>query len=360
MGRLDIGVLFERKCDFPEAAGVPPDADSELLSAQEEAELLEGLDRAGFRVRMIGDCDHLVEHLADWRTRCDIVFNRSVGYKGVERKAIAASVLEAARIPYIGSTPYTLELSRNKYHAKLVAAAAGTPTRPSVLLHRESPRSVLDKLPYPAIVKPNCESSSIGVSERGVVGSPDEAFEYAMKMIGAYRQPAIVEAFVPGLELEVPVIADPDFRALGVCAVKINGAYVDSDRILSSEVVYADGYEYDVPPAGLDIGPVEREAVRVAAALGFRDYGRVDFRLPADGSAIFIECSTHPHLQRGSSFHALAARLDISYPEMLKQIVEAGLARYDLLRSRPYDADPGRYAYATATADPGIETERTE
>lgn len=324
-----IGLLAERKSNYPRDASMPPDANSELLSTDEEAELLEGLGAAGFDVTVVGDCGHLLRNLDTWRSRCDLVFNRSVGYKGSERKALAASILEAAGIAYTGSRPYALELTRNKYHAKLVAADAGARTPPAVLVLPDTPKTALDRLPYPVIVKPNNESSSIGVSPRGIVHNPADAHAYAMSIIEAYRQPAIAEGFVEGLELEVPVMVDPETRALGVCAVKIAGRYVESDMILSSETVYDDSYDNVAPPPGIDVERVGAEAVRIARALSIRDYGRVDFRVPRDATPMFIECSTHPHIQRHSSFFAVALRHGMSYADMLRMIVRGSMMRYD-------------------------------
>src|SRR5262249_5116696 len=113
---MRIGVVYERKSDYPFTASDAPDADSELLSEQEEHELLAGLRDTAHTILPIGDAGSLLKRLGYWRDTCDIIFNRSVGYRGIERKSIVPAILEAAGIPYVGSTPYVLSLTRNKYH----------------------------------------------------------------------------------------------------------------------------------------------------------------------------------------------------------------------------------------------------
>jgi D-alanine-D-alanine ligase len=131
---MKLGIVLERKDDFPFEPDDPKELDSELFSHFEEDELTSGLLDSGHEVIKIGDARRLLNRIGYWRKRCDIVFNLSVGYRGIERKLLAPSILEVAGIPYVGSTPYTLTLTRHKYHAKVLMMNAGLPTPPSVLL----------------------------------------------------------------------------------------------------------------------------------------------------------------------------------------------------------------------------------
>lgn len=325
---MQIGLLFERKADYQFLEGDPSDCNSELLSAKEERELIDGLEAAGYRVIPIGDTTALLARLDYWRQHCDLVLNRSVGYRGAERKSFAPAILEAAGIPYIGSTPYVLSLTRNKYHAKLVARDAGLPT-PRAALVAPGIETRLDGLPYPAIVKPVAESSSIGIEQgKAVVATPAAARQRAELLARRYAQPALVETFVDGIELEVPILVDPEPRVLGILAVTVNGRLPDGSHYLATEEVYNDGYDYADPPEHIDRAYVADLALRGARALGIRDYGRLDFRVDADGTPWFIEASTHPHIQQLSSFYRLAQRQGLSYPAMLDMLVQSAARRY--------------------------------
>ena len=327
---MRIGVVYERKSEYPIVPDVARDADSELLSDYEERELLAGLHATGHEIVPIGDVGNLLGRIECWRDSCDIIFNRSVGYRGTERKSIVPAILEAAGIPYVGSTPYVLSLTRNKYHTKLVVADAGVPTPSAALLFGGTDER-LEALRYPAIVKPLAESSSIGIEAgASVVATPADARARAAVVHARYGQPVLVESFVEGVEIEVPIVIDPEPRVLGLAAVAIGGQLPDGTHYLASDSVYVDDYSYLPPPASVDTDRITAAAVCAACALGIRDYGRLDFRVSADGTPWFIEASTHPHIQRHSSFFVLAQQQGMEYHEMLDMLIQIAIRRAGL------------------------------
>lgn len=305
----------------------PVDIDSELFSEQEEDELLSGLRDAGHEVTRIRGARELLDHVDRWRVGCDLVFNLSVGYRGSERALQAPAILEAAGIPYVGSTPYVQELVHHKHHAKLVVAAAGLSTPPAAVV---SPgrRPQLEAVTFPAIVKVLSEGASLGL-ERGksVVSSAAAAIERAEELIRRYEQPAIVETFIPGVEIEVPLLIDPRARALGAVALTLDGAVVRGDGYLAADTVYDDGYGFAAAPPELEEARILDAAARAATELGIRDYGRIDFRVSEDGTPWFIEAETHPHIQQHSSFFVLAKKRGLQYHEMLGELVGIAAAR---------------------------------
>ncbi len=327
---MRIGVTYERKADYSFAAGDPRDADSELLSAAEEQELLEGLHDAGHEVIPIGDARRLLDRIAYWRDCCDLVFNRSVGYRGAERKGIVPAILEAAGIPYVGSTPYVLSLTRNKYHTKQIIQDVGILTPPATLLFGGVDER-LEAVRYPALVKPVAESSSIGIETgASIVATPDAARMRAQILYARYGQPVLVESFVEGIEIEVPILVDPLPRVLGLTAITIDGRLPEGTHYLASNSVYNDNYGFLDLPAYIDRERLAEAAIRCARALGIRDYGRLDFRVTADGTPWFIEASTHPHIQRHSSFFVAAQRQGMAYHELLDMLVQVAVRRCGL------------------------------
>lgn len=327
---MRVGLTYESKSWFPFGPGDSPDANSEHLNNDEVDELVTGLRDAGFDVVPIGDATRLREGLPEWKSRCDIVFNRAVGYRGVERKSAAPAIMEAVGIPYVGSAPYSLTLTRHKYHAKLVVASAGVATPPSTVLYGGTPEQ-LDSVIYPAIVKPLGESSSIGIEHgKAIVADADAARQRAATLLAQYGQPVIVETFVPGLEVEVPLVLDPEPRVLCLAAIGANGVLPPPEHYLTSDDVYVDRYDFLDVPEWVDADRLRRDAIVCARALEIRDYGRIDFRISADGTPWFIEASTHPHVQRHSSFHFAAHKRGARYADMLSELVMAGARRYGL------------------------------
>lgn len=324
---MRIGLVYERKRDRDSNAGAPADWNSELLSEDEEDELLSGLRDAGHEVARIADTHELLLTLPEWVGAFDLVFNRSVGYVGLERKLVAPAALEGLGIPYVGSTPYVQMLTRHKYHTKLVVAAAGVPTPPAWIVPPAT-EADLRRGPFPMIVKPVAESSSIGITQASLVATPEEALRQARQVVERYRQPAIVEAFIEGAELEIPLLVSRDeVDARGPVAITLNGVAMTGRQFLSSDSVYDDGYGFAEPPAEVNAANVLRFAELAALALGIRDYGRCDFRVDRAGNPWFIEASTQPHLQRHSSFMEVARHQGRDYPGMLDEILAVARER---------------------------------
>ncbi len=325
---MRVALIFERKSDFPFTDADPKDVNSELLSEFEEDELLSGLRDAGHDVITIGDGERLLKRVMHWRSRCDLALNRSAGYRGLGRKSHVPSVLELAGIPYVGSGPYVSSLTRHKFHAKLIVAAADIATPAAVAWAgvRDTPK--LASLPYPVIVKPIAESCSIGIhSEHSVVSTASDAAARAAWIVETFDQPALVEQFIRGTEVEVPLLGWPDLRATGVVGITLGGETVRGDMLLSSDRVYADDYGWTVSLPGVDCAAVCDLAVRAARALDIRDYGRVDFRVTDEGQAYFIEASVQPHIASHSSFFASARARGVSYPDLLDELIAVTWAR---------------------------------
>lgn len=324
-----IGLICEIK-RFLQAPDLESDLDSELLSTFEVDELLSGLRDAGHDVLMIGDSRHLLNRVGYWRNRCDLIFNKSVGRTGIDRKVHAAAILEVAGIPYVGSGCYSLALTRHKQHAKAIVERSGLHT-PLCCLVPPASDTELRALPYPVIIKPVGESSSIGITrEHSIVEDPRQAMRVAHELAARYHQPSIVESFVRGAEVEVPLLLDPHPRVLGVVGLSLRGIPVEDEAFLASDSVYGDDYGFAAPPSYVDLGRVRAAAATAATALGIRDYGRIDFRVDRDGTPWFIEASTHPHLQRHSSFFVVAQARELSYAGMLDELIGVACRRLGL------------------------------
>jgi len=326
---MHLGLLCERRAEFPFAEVDPRDLDSELLSEQEEDELVSGLRDAGHEVVVIRGVKALLARVWFWRKRCQLVFNRSSGFHGSERTLLAPAVLEAAAIPYVGSTPYVQTLARNKLHTKLVAQHAKVQTpAAAVLMPGVMRQPELAGVEFPAIVKLLAESSSVGLNcSTSIVHDPHEAASRARELAHRYNQPVLIETFIRGHEIEVPILIDDHVRVPGMLAVARNGILVSGEDFLDGSSVYHDDYSFVTPPASLDLDRVGDAAVRTAVAIGLRDYGRVDFRIDENGTPWMIEADTIPHVQRLSSFYEVAKTRGLEYHEMLAEIIAPAAAR---------------------------------
>ena len=113
------------------------------------------------------------------------------------------------KIPYVFSGPVIMGMSLNKHLAKLVVAAAGVPVSPGFLITdiKDSERC---KLEYPLFVKPVSEGTGKGITAKSLVNSPEELKIMVKWILSEFRQPALVEEYLPGREFTVGIVGYGD------------------------------------------------------------------------------------------------------------------------------------------------------
>ena len=234
------------------------------------------------------------------------------------------AVLDLVGVPYVGSPPEACRVAFDKPVAKTVVAGAGISTPLGVTLPAETFRELgaaavmaglVSRLGLPLVVKPAKGGSALGCN---VVR---EAAELPGAMVNAYAygDTALVERFVEGTEVAVPVIDTGDGpRALPVVSITPDGGFYDYSARYT-----AGSTEFQVP-AKLDDG-VAAECARVAVlaheALGLRDLSRSDLIVDAEGSVWFLEVNVAPGLTETSTvpLSVQAAGLDLG--ELMADLV---------------------------------------
>jgi D-alanine-D-alanine ligase len=321
-------LLFESQESFPFQKDEPWDANSELLENLYVDEVVNGISDLGIPVDPVKTSEFL-EQLATMRYRFDYVVNMSKGLRGPAKKSLVPGLLDYLGMPYLGSDPYVLSFVRNKAHLKAFAAHLGLATPRFALISRSSDVIEARLPPFPLFVKPCHESSSIGIDEHSLVNDTAALRDAVNRIVTHYRQPAMVEEFLSGREFSVPIIGNDVPNPLGVVELVTESGDSLEGSYLTSSVVYRYRYGLHVP-SGL-AAALERRlkdmAVALYSAVGFRDYGRVDFRLDQNGAPNLLEASTHPHLAKHSDFFTLYRSAGRTYSNMLEDILAASWKR---------------------------------
>lgn len=277
----------------------------------------DGLEAGGYHVSRVDVGRDIAEVLAALKP--DVAFNALHGPFGED--GTIQGVLEILAIPYTHSGVLASALAMNKDKAKYVAAAAGIP----VAEHRVCSRSEAARqhvLPPPYVVKPVAEGSSFGVL---IVGADQP--HPPQSLLGddwAYGDEVMVERYVPGRELTCAVMGD---EALGVTEiVPLGHQFYDYDA------KYAEGGSRHVLPAPLKpfvYQNLRRLALEAHQAIGCRGVSRSDFRYDEEGTGevIWLEVNTQPGMTRTSLVPELAAHAGMSFPDLVKWMVEDASCR---------------------------------
>ncbi|QZT64115.1 D-alanine--D-alanine ligase family protein [Mycolicibacterium austroafricanum] len=244
-------------------------------------------------------------------------------------------LLELAGVPYVGAGVLASAAGMDKEFTKKLLTAAGLPVGDHVVLRpREATVSLEDRerLGLPVFVKPSRGGSSIGVSR---VTAWDE-LPAAIELARRHDPKVIVEAAIPGRELECGVLEFPDghLEASTVGEIRVAGVRGREDGFYDFETKYLDdGAELDVP-AKVDDGIAEAVrglAIRAFDAIDCQGLARVDFFL-TDAGPVINEINTMPGFTTISMYPRMWAASGIDYPTLLATMVETAIARGTGLR----------------------------
>jgi D-alanine-D-alanine ligase len=268
-------------------------------------------------------------------TEVDVVFPVLHGPYGED--GTIQGLLEMAGLPYVGSGVFASAASMDKEFTKKLLAAAGLPQGDHVVL-RDADGAVCadpamlseaerDRLGLPVFVKPARAGSSIGITK---VSDWDQ-FPTAVAAAAAVDPKVIVEAAVPGREIECGVLAA---RGSGLPESSLPAEIrlrPGTDWYDFAAKYLDDAVDFDVPA---DLPPEQTAAVQDAArraylALDCRGLARVDFFLGTapDGSDLLVinEVNTMPGFTPISMFPRMWAASGVSYPELVDRLVASAV-----------------------------------
>jgi len=259
--------------------------------------------------------------------RWELVFNIAEGLKGVGREAQVPALLEAYDIPCTFSDTLVMALALHKGMAKRVVRDCGVPTAPFAVVETMADLAAIE-LPFPLFAKPIAEGTGKGVTPASRVASASALRKLCRQLLERYRQPVLVETFLPGREFTVGIIGTgASAEPVAVMEVILNAeaeagvySYVNKEEC-ESRVVYRLAADEQAKAAG---------AVALAAwrALGCRDGGRVDLRQDAGGRPLFLEVNPlaglHP---THSDLPIMCTLAGIPYDALIGRIVESARRR---------------------------------
>ena len=269
----------------------------------------------------------------------DLVINLCESLGGDARgEMVIPALFDLAGVPYTGSGPLAIALCLHKHKAKEILRARGVPTPDWVLVERQADLARAVRL-LPAIVKPAREDASIGIDRRSLAREGAHLQWACERVLDELRQPALVERFVDGRELNVALLGP----AAPFCAPRVLPIHeIDFAALEPSHpriVTYAAKWDESAPefhatppiPCALPsegMARVEAVAREAFAALELRDYGRVDIRLAADGTPFVIEVNPNCDLSPDAGFARAARGAGLDFESLVWRIVEIAGSRH--------------------------------
>lgn len=187
------------------------------------------------------------------------------------------------------------------------------------------------------IVKPSSTDASEGIDSASVTDSRNGNLEsLVLRVHEQFNQPALVEQFVDGRELNVSVLQrDGKPEVLAIAEIDFSAFPPEKPRIVDYAAKWlCDTFEYQNTPRILPapLEPAQAKKVRqlsLAAwhALGCQDYTRVDFRLDREGVAYIMEVNPNPDISPEGGFWAALKAAKVPYHEFVRTVVTNAQSR---------------------------------
>lgn len=251
----------------------------------------------------------------------DIVFSAIwSGTISRNRKSLLPAICESYKIDYIGADVYTQTICQDKYLSKIFCKNYGIEIPKGYIFDDISNLEIIKGLNFPLIIKPNCEGSSIGISDNNIVDNYNDAYKLAKKLLKKFK-PIIVEEYVDGDEVSVCLVGKNSVDICEAIALTINGNTYFSHQIWGFESKKCGRYEVGRKCVTSQVSTRIIDACKkIFLDLKKVDYMRIDGRIK-DNKFYLIEltpdCSLHPECFMANTFYSN----NLSYNDMIEKFI---------------------------------------
>tara|TARA_S200000501_G_scaffold213313_1_gene200392 strand:- start:984 stop:1874 length:891 start_codon:yes stop_codon:yes gene_type:complete len=285
------------------------DSDERIVSISTGNEVLKAFEKLGYNAKKILINDDFKSSLEEFKKQ-DLVFNALHGGKGEDGKI--QQWMNLNNIKYTGSGSTSSALCMDKARSKDFAKIMGIRTPRWQLLNHPTEKI---KLRFPLVVKPNRQGSTFGLT---IVKNKKE-LPLAIKTAFQYGEETIVEEYIDGREVTVPILGESVYPILEI---------VPSNELYDFECKYTPGMTEYFCPAKLEdeiTSRIKEETELLFNEFGCNAYARVDYLIDKKGTPYFLEVNTLPGMTATSLFPKSLISVGISFESIIEKIVELSL-----------------------------------
>lgn len=282
------------------------------ISLRSGGAVLAACQQAGWPVEdwVVNDIADVIPLLAS-KSEKPFIFNTVHGRGGEDGQLQA--LLDVLQVGYSGSGMLASAISMDKILTKRLWREMGLPTADFWVVTTESLADLSpEELPYPLMVKPACEGSSIGMRK---VESADQLMA-AVNHALSYDNQVLLERWIVGKEYTVAILGD---QALPMIRLQTPNGFYDFDaKYVANTTQY-------VCPCGLDASTeksVSALAVQAFDALGAKVWGRIDLMIDDTGKVWLLELNTVPGMTDHSLVPMAAQAAGMSFVQLIERVIE--------------------------------------
>ena len=267
----------------------------------------------------ISETNYIEAFNLDVFNKCDLVFIGLHGKWGED--GTVQALLDMKGIKYTGSKMLSSAVTMDKILSKILFDKFNIPTPKWISLYSNEidleiiESEIQSNFGYPIVVKPNDQGSTVGLS---IVKDKNHLNE-ALLVASKYSDKILIEEFIEGRELTVGIVDKTIYPVLEI---------VPTHEIYDYECKYTSGMSDYIVPAeiGEDISNQLKEvSMKAFKALECEGYARLDYRLTKDNKFYLLEINTLPGMTSLSLLPKMAKSINVSFEELVNQIVKITL-----------------------------------
>jgi D-alanine-D-alanine ligase len=290
------------------------------MSAEREVSLMSGkaignaLQELGYETCCLEADRQLAQRLGE--EKIEVAFIGLHGRLGED--GAVQGLLEMMRIPYTGSGVLASALSMNKVISRHIFMQNDLP----VPRHKVAVAEGIEKFhihalpfPFPAVVKPSQEGSSVGIT----IVREEEELSRAMEIAFGFGSEILIEEYIRGREIQVGILDDAPLGAIEI---------VPRRPFYSYEAKYTQGLADHLLPAPLPKEDYERAlqfGLKAHLLLGCEGATRVDLLYREEeghpGHFYILEVNTLPGMTALSLLPEIAQGAGIPFPNLVERIL---------------------------------------
>ena len=312
---------------------------TEFLSNRELDDFIVGFEKAGIFCEVVVDEEGFIRWLHEGRHRFGrpqpLIYNITQNGTGSARFSLVPGLCRLHGLPLIDSDAYGAALGQHKFHVISLLEHFGLPVARSWWFTNHGWWPAAPPAGLRVIAKPTLDSASMGIRRDSVCVVDAQLEQRLADLSREFRQPITVQEFIPGFEVEVPVLEAKGAETCMAVGIALHGQRNLGDDIMAYDDVFADGYSF------YDFATVDREqagylqavARKAYVGLGFTGPARVDFRVSLSNGIKVMEVTAKPHLTAHTSFMHMIQAMGRPYSDLLKYIVGAAAHRLKVAHS---------------------------
>jgi D-alanine-D-alanine ligase len=286
------------------------------------------LEQCASRVHRFDDLTLFTQNIAQHRD--SLVFPYWFGEKSRSRHGLVPAICEAAGLMFVGADAFSKIVSNDKELSKAICRQAGLSVPTSIIISNVNEIEYISMIPIPAVVKPNYEGTSLGISQDNLCWNIESIKSITQSLIQNLDQPVIIEEFIRGREFSACMMSNENGDIdIQIGTWKINGHsdFLD-DRINSYDLKLPNEipFQIEIITETIDKNFIDL-LKKCFVSLGKVDLLRIDGRINEKGIVV-IELTPDIYLGADGEFCQTFGYDESNYTYFVSRIINNCLKGY--------------------------------